>query len=68
MGRMDGPDGWAYYWHDMRTEPKVFSKRQSGGGSVMVWGAICYIKKVQLQFINNTGLRHFCGLKFEYVV
>jgi len=33
---LNGPDGWAYYWHDMRTEPKVFSKRQSCGGSVMV--------------------------------
>jgi len=50
---LDGPDGFAYYWHDMRTEPKVFSKRQSGGGSMMVWGAIGFIKKVQLQFINN---------------
>ena len=29
---LDGPGGWAYYWHDMRIEPKVFSKRQSGGG------------------------------------
>lgn len=35
---LDGPDGFAYYWHDLRTEEKIFSKRQSGGGSVMVWG------------------------------
>lgn len=50
---LDGPDGWTHYWHDLRTEPKVFSKRQSGGGSVMVWGAIGYRKKVDLIFIDH---------------
>jgi len=28
----DGPDGWAHYWHDLRKEKKVFSKRQNGAG------------------------------------
>lgn len=37
---LDGPDGRAYYWHDVRVEPRYFSKRQRGGGSVMVWGAM----------------------------
>ena len=36
---LDGPDGLAYYWHDIRREKKLFSKRQKGGGGVMVWGA-----------------------------
>lgn len=36
---LDGPDGFAYYWHDMRKEERVMSKRQKGGGGVMVWGA-----------------------------
>lgn len=50
---LDGPDGFAYYWHDLRTEPKIFSQRQSGGGSVMVWGAIGYLKKMPLTFIDT---------------
>lgn len=50
---LDGPDGFAYYWHDLRTEKKIFSKRQSGGGSVMVWGAIGYMKKMPLSFIET---------------
>jgi transposase len=25
-----GPDGWAYYWHDLRKEKQIFSKRQQG--------------------------------------
>ena len=35
---LDGPDGFAYYWHDLRKDKLIFSKRQNGGGSVMVWG------------------------------
>lgn len=50
---LDGPDGFAYYWHDLRTEKKIFSKRQSGGGSVMVWGAIGYLKNMPLSFIDT---------------
>lgn len=50
---LDGPDGFAYYWHDLRTEKKIFTKRQSGGGSVMVWGAIGYRKKMPLSFITT---------------
>lgn len=50
---LDGPDGFAYYWHDLRTEPKIFSSRQSGGGSVMIWGAIGYLKKMPLSFIST---------------
>jgi len=36
---LDGPDGWAHYWWDKRKEERVFTTRQNGGGSVMVWGA-----------------------------
>ena len=44
MFNLDGPDGIKYYWHDSSKEPKYFSKRQFGGGSLMIWGA----------FVNNT--------------
>lgn len=50
---LDGPDGLAHYWHDLRTKPRMFSTRQSGGGSVMVWGAIGYLKKMPLSFIST---------------
>lgn len=36
---LDGPDGIKFYWHDVRKEPITFSKRQFGGGSLMIWGA-----------------------------
>ena len=36
---LDGPDGFKYYWHDLRKEKETFMSRQNGGGSIMVWGA-----------------------------
>ncbi|OQR88375.1 hypothetical protein ACHHYP_20303 [Achlya hypogyna] len=36
---LDGPNGWQYYWHHLRHDEQLFSRRQNGGGSVMVWGA-----------------------------
>lgn len=72
---LDGPDGFAYYWHDLRTEKKIFSKRQSGGGgSVMVWGAIGYLKRMPLSYIDtrmnavqyqNMVLPHFTAYGYE---
>lgn len=38
---LNGPDGLARFAHQKR----IFSKRQSGGSSVMVWVAIGYLKK-----------------------
>lgn len=51
---LDGPYGLANYWHDFRTEPKIFSARQSGGGSVMIWGAIGCLRKMPLSFISTS--------------
>ncbi|KAE9098573.1 hypothetical protein PF010_g15505 [Phytophthora fragariae] len=34
---LDGPDGFQYYWRDLRKPPRQTKRRQAGGGSVMVW-------------------------------
>ncbi|KHJ99009.1 hypothetical protein OESDEN_00999 [Oesophagostomum dentatum] len=36
---LNGPDGNLFYWRDLRKEPLRFSKRNFGGGSLMVWAA-----------------------------
>ena len=41
------------YWRDLRKEPRFFSKRQMGGGSVMVWAAFCVKSKSEIAFING---------------
>lgn len=51
---LDGPDGLAHYWHDLRKEPLLFSKRQHGGGTVMVWVGFSRDFKCQLHFIGDT--------------
>lgn len=50
---LDGPDGFRYYFHDIRKETKILSRRQQGGGSLMIWGAIGYYGKCDLQFISG---------------
>lgn len=50
---LDGPDGWAYYWHDIRKEPQTFFSRQQGGGSLMVWGAFSYNGTTDIVFLEG---------------
>ena len=42
---LDGPDGLAYKWHDLRKEKQWFSKMHSGGQSVMVWA--CFASQLK---------------------
>lgn len=50
----DGPYGLASYWHDLRTEEGIHSKRQKGGFSVMIWGAISLYGVSPLVFMDNS--------------
>ena len=45
---LDGADGSQFYWHDLRKEKQLFSKRLFGGGSDIVWGAFTAPGKVDL--------------------
>lgn len=47
---LDGPDGFTGYWHDLRKEPVYFSRRNFGGGSLIVWGAFSSHGKLSLAF------------------
>ena len=51
--QLDSPDGFHHYWHDLRKEPKIFSKRHTGGGSVMMWGAFSYDGKTPIAFMTG---------------
>lgn len=37
---LDGPDCYSCYWHDLDQTSVVRSKRNFGGGSLMVWGIV----------------------------
>ena len=50
---LDGPDGYRYYWHDLRKNELVLSKRQMGGGSIMFWGAVGWKGKSNIILCPN---------------
>jgi len=50
---LDGPDGFGYYWHDLRKESILFSKRHTGGGSLMVWAAFSSSGKTEICFVEG---------------
>ncbi|GBN72599.1 Transposable element Tc3 transposase [Araneus ventricosus] len=50
---LDGPNGWKNYWHDLRKEKEMFSKRQLGGGSVMSWGYFAYNGVGSITFVSG---------------
>lgn len=35
---LDGPDGFNYYWRDLRNDKSIVMSRRQGGGGIMVWG------------------------------
>lgn len=50
---LDGPDGFAYYWHDIRKEERIFSKRQGGGKSLMIWAAFSQKGKSDIAILDG---------------
>ena len=50
---LDGPDGWAYYWYDLRREPHEFFIQQQGGGSLMVCSAFCFNGTIDIAFLDR---------------
>ncbi|GBM33808.1 Transposable element Tc3 transposase [Araneus ventricosus] len=43
---LDGPDGFRYFWYDLRKEKEIFSKHTFGGGSVIVWGGFATVENI----------------------
>ena len=50
---LDGPNGFNYYWRDLRKKPLFFTRRNFGGGSVMCWGCFGNLGKVDLAFPSH---------------
>jgi transposase len=50
---IDGPDGYNYYWHDLRKEKRIYSKNLSGRNGIMVWGCVSQYGKSALGFFET---------------
>lgn len=51
---LDGPDGLRYYWHDLRKDQQILSKRAMGGGGVMVWACFSWDFKGAITFVEGS--------------
>jgi hypothetical protein len=45
---LDGPDGWNYYFHDLRKDEVILKRSHSRAGGVMIWAAISYYGTIDL--------------------
>ncbi|KAG2978784.1 hypothetical protein PC121_g21828 [Phytophthora cactorum] len=50
---LDGPGGYQYYWHDVRADTELYSKRVSGGGSVIVWARMSAHGKTDIAILEG---------------
>jgi len=51
---LDGPDGFQYYWHDLRQEEQVQMSRNFGGGSVLLRFGQRFVFKVNPTLRGST--------------
>ena len=66
---LDGPDGNSYHCACKYLDPRLFSKRQRGGRSLMVWGCFSAHGAPQLRFINgNMDLQQYCDILSNVMV
>lgn len=60
---LDGPDGFAYYWHDLRKEKKFRYSRNFGGGSLMVWAGFSMYGTTHLcKIVGRMNTRRYLDL------
>jgi hypothetical protein len=57
---LDGPDGYLYYFHDLRKEEEFAARHHRRDAGVMVWGAISSKGVVHLEILNGIQNAHKC--------
>ena len=45
---LDGPDGYRMFWYGLGADRNIFSKRQNGGGGILVWAAFSEQEKAEI--------------------
>ncbi|EDW26658.1 GL15284 [Drosophila persimilis] len=67
---LDGPDGFNYYFHDLRKKEHHLTRRHSREEGIMVWGAISYYGTFEIQFVsckmNAIRYKELLQMSFPY--
>lgn len=50
---LDGPDGYQYYFHDLRKNEVILSRRPASVGTVMIWGAMTSKGVIDIVFLEG---------------
>lgn len=50
---LEGPDGWSFYWHDLRKEQQYFHSPKNNNHSLMVWGGFSSEGTTQLVILDG---------------
>jgi hypothetical protein len=53
---LDGPDGYLYYFHDLRKEEEFAARHHRRESGVMVWGAISSKGVVHFSYLCTKGV------------
>ncbi len=51
---LDGPDGFNYYFHDLKKDELFLSRRHNRTAGVMIWGAISYYGPIQITIVDKS--------------
>lgn len=66
---LDGPDGFRDYWRNLMHEPRYFTRRNFGGGGIMVWAAFTDKGQVGLEFTTNkTNSHEYCQILDKHLI
>lgn len=66
---LDGPDGFAYYWHDARRNERIFSRQQGGGQSLMIWAAFSQKGKTEIGILTGRqSAQHYTTTLQSYLL
>ena len=50
---LGGPDGYQFYWHDLRLEKESLYSRNHGAGTNMIWAGISHDGLTDLAFLQG---------------
>ena len=55
---LDGPDGYNYYFHDLRKDYRFLNRHHSREGGVLVWGAIMYYATIDWNRLFRSSVNY----------